>query len=88
MVKDNLLKEPCYIALVQFGTMTEQACSSARELFEELCREEKDVLKKHKDSFKSLVKQKMIRFPSTVSFGEFISEMRKHDTFPASDEYI
>jgi hypothetical protein len=36
----------------------QQQSSSARDLFEELCREEKDLLKKHKDQFKSVVKQK------------------------------
>lgn len=35
---------------------------SCRELFEDFQRVEKDVLKKHKPGFKSLVKQKQIRF--------------------------
>ena len=50
-------------------------CSSARDLFDELCREEKDLLKKHKDQFKSVVKQKQVRFPVTITFEDFQTEI-------------
>jgi len=49
-VRDILLNEQVYINLQAYIVANELGpCSSARELFEEKSKEEKDLLKKHKD---------------------------------------
>ena len=62
IVREGLVKHPHYLDLVG------QVGSTPLEFYEDLVRQEKDLLKHHKSGFKQLVKQKSIRMGSDVSF--------------------
>jgi hypothetical protein len=71
----GLVRTPEYLDLVgQPGT-------TPHEYFEDLAKEEKDVLKEHKSAFKQLIKSNGIRFPSDVTFSAFNCRLEVFDSF-------
>lgn len=45
-----------------------QPGTTPHEYFEDMAKEEKELLKEHKSAFKQLIKSNGIRFPSDVQF--------------------
>ena len=62
--------------------------STPHELFEDILKEEKDLLKKHKAEFKKTVKTNNIRFAIDVPFDEFSLGMSQYDFFKTLTEPI
>jgi hypothetical protein len=76
-VAKKISKYPAYLQML----MLEEGSSTPKDLFDEFCKAEKDTLKQHKDSFKSLVKQHQIRFPPTVTFTEFNQALQQYEPY-------
>jgi pre-mRNA-processing factor 40 len=54
-----------------------QAGSTPHEIFDDALNEERDILNMHKAPFKALIKANGIRFPSTVSFELFDTDLQR-----------
>ena len=55
--------------------------STPHEFFEDYVRQEKDLLKHHKSSFKQLVKHNCIRLGSDVAFENFKAALERHEWY-------
>jgi len=61
-----------------YSNLVGQPGSTAHELFDDLVKEEKEILEKYKPPFKSLIKSKGIKFPHDVEFAVFDTRLSQH----------
>jgi len=55
-------------------------------MFDDLCKIEKELLKQHKSTFKSLIKNNNIRFDKDVKFTEFDEFLTKYPQYTELDD--
>ncbi len=82
IVRDGLAKHNDYLDLIG------QVGSTPLEYYEDLVKEEKDLLKHHKSSFKNMVKQNSIRMGSDTQFTQFDTSLSAHAWFSEQPQNI
>lgn len=75
IVREGFVKNQQYLDLVG------QVGSTPHEYYEDMVRQEKDLLKHHKSNFKSLVKKNSIRMSSDVSYEAFSTVLETHEWY-------
>ena len=92
VVKEHLLNNESYCNLQEYiWAENNSHCSTARELFEEQSKHQKDLLKQHKDAFKKIVKTNQLRFPIDIKFEDFnaaISKFSIYDSQSQINDYV
>eukprot|EP00347_Sterkiella_histriomuscorum_P007645 403348123 len=72
----------------RYTNLVGQSGSTAHELFEDALNEEKELLRIHKPSFKSLIKGRGIRFASNVEFQAFDEILRQYSEYEKLDKKV
>jgi len=65
-----------------------QSGTTPHEIYEDLQKEEKELLKKHKSDFKTLVKTKGIRLPANVTTDQFEQSLGQYEQYKDLDTRV
>lgn len=79
-VKTHLISDQAYLDL------SEQHGTTPHDVFEDVIKSEKEILKQYKADFKKLVKTNGIRFAADVPFADFNEAMSKFEFFSKLDD--